>query len=250
MDREEIIFTRYLVDTVDYRIPESEYKVLVYVDSAGCTSCKLQLPKWKELMVYMDSVTGKTIPFLFFIHSNNYWEMRYLLKQDDFNIPICIDTNDELNKLNRFLPYTDFQTFLLDKDNKVIVAGNPVQNLAVKDLYLKQINGQGRVSSGQVGTNASADVNSIDMGSFEKLETKQAVFTLRNTGNKPLVIADIAVTCGCAAVKFDKHPAAPGETLKIVVDMNPKDSGFFNETITVKTNTKEYIKLTIRGQAS
>lgn len=38
---DDIIFTRYISDTVDYRIPDSEYKVLVYVDPLGCTSCKL-----------------------------------------------------------------------------------------------------------------------------------------------------------------------------------------------------------------
>ena len=30
---ENPVFTRQLNDTVDYRIPEAEYKVLVYVDS-------------------------------------------------------------------------------------------------------------------------------------------------------------------------------------------------------------------------
>lgn len=47
---ENSIFTRYLTDTTDYQIPQSEYKVLIYVDSIGCTSCKLQLHKWKELI--------------------------------------------------------------------------------------------------------------------------------------------------------------------------------------------------------
>jgi hypothetical protein len=89
-----------------------------------------------------------------------------------------------------------------------------------------------------------------DTADYRIPESKQAVFTLKNTGSNPLVIINTAVTCGCAAVSFDKHPAAPGETLKVVVDMTPKDSGFFSETITVKTNTKEYIKLTIRGQGS
>lgn len=40
-----LIFTRYLTDTIDFYVPESEYKILVYVDSIGCTSCKLQLYK-------------------------------------------------------------------------------------------------------------------------------------------------------------------------------------------------------------
>jgi hypothetical protein len=144
-----------------------------------------------------------------------------------------------------------FQTFLLDRENKVAVIGNPVHNLAVKELYLKRIGGQNDDSeAGQVKTEATADVTNIDMGSFKPSETKQAVFTIRNTGDKPLAIADVAVTCGCAAVSFDKHPASPGKALRVVVDMTPKDSGFFSETITVKTNTKEYIRLTIRGQAS
>ena len=51
------IFTRYLTDTTDFQIPQSEYKVLVYIDSTGCTSCKLQLHKWKEFIKYTDSVT-------------------------------------------------------------------------------------------------------------------------------------------------------------------------------------------------
>lgn len=54
---ENPIFTRYLTDTTDFQIPQSEYKVLVYIDSTGCTSCKLQLHKWKEFIKYTDSVT-------------------------------------------------------------------------------------------------------------------------------------------------------------------------------------------------
>ena len=37
------VFTLYGKDTVDYSIPQSPYKVLVYVDSSGCVDCKLQL---------------------------------------------------------------------------------------------------------------------------------------------------------------------------------------------------------------
>jgi hypothetical protein len=246
---EKMVFTRYLTDTTDYRIPESEYKVLIYVDSIGCTSCKLQLSKWKKLIAYTDSVTRGNVPFLFFFHSNDYSETRYLLKMDGFDIPVCFDTEDELNRLNRFPSDITFQTFLLDKDNKVAVIGNPIHNLAVKDLYLKHISGQGASSAGQLETDVTVDVSNIDMGTFEKSETKQAVFTLKNTGGNPLIIINTAVTCGCAAVRFDKHPAAPGETLKVVVDMTPKESGFFSETITVKCNTDKPIKLQIRGQA-
>jgi hypothetical protein len=169
------------------------------------------------------------------------------LKVDGFDLPVCIDRKDRLNKLNRFPSDITFQTFLLDRDNKIVVIGNPIHNLAVKELYIKQLKGEG-TPAGQIRTTAAAEVSDIDMGTMKLSETKQAVFTLRNTGNNPLVIADIAVSCGCAAVLYDKHPAASGEALKVVVDMTPKDGGFFSETITVKCNTEQYIKLTIRGQ--
>ena len=68
---ENAVFTRYLTDTTDFQIPQSEYKVLVYVDSTGCTSCKLKLNKWKKLIEYTDSVTQKKVPYLFFIHPQN-----------------------------------------------------------------------------------------------------------------------------------------------------------------------------------
>ena len=104
------VFTRQLSDTVDYRIPETEYKVLVYVDSIGCTSCKLQLPKWKEFITYVDSVSGGQVPFLFFFQSKDNKELRYILKRDNFRLPVCVDSQNEFGKLNRFPSEQMFQS--------------------------------------------------------------------------------------------------------------------------------------------
>ena len=51
------VFTRFVTDTVPYRIPKTDYKVVVFVDSVGCISCKLQLLKWKEFMHEVDSLS-------------------------------------------------------------------------------------------------------------------------------------------------------------------------------------------------
>ena len=133
---ENLIFTRYLIDTTDFQIPQSGYKVLIYVDSMGCTGCKLRLHKWKELIEYTDSATQGKVPFLFFLHSKDTNEIHSLLKYEVFDRPVCIDIDDRINKLNKFPADIRCQTFLLDKDNKVAILGNPVYNTAVKDLYL------------------------------------------------------------------------------------------------------------------
>lgn len=211
---ENLIFTHYLADTTDFRIPQSEYKVLVYVDSIGCTSCKLQLHKWKELIEYIDSITTKDIPFLFFFHPKDYKEIGYLLKRDGFECPVCIDMDDRLNKLNHFPADMTFQTFLLDKENKVTVLGNPVHNTAVKDLYLKRITGKDIPNKKLLKTTTEATQTEIDFGTFDQLEVKEATIEIKNTGENSLVIVDVSTTCGCTAATYDKRPAKPGESLR------------------------------------
>ncbi len=243
---ENLIFTRYLTDTTDYRIPQSEYKVLVYIDSIGCTSCKLQLPKWKELIEYTDSVTQEKIPFLFFFHSKDYKEIRYLLKRDGFDRPVCIDMGDRLNKLNKFPTDMTFQTFLLDKNNKVAALGNPVHNTAIKDLYLKQITGKDSPTKNILKTTAEATQTEIDFGTFDKSEIKQTTFDIKNTGDNPLVIVDVSTTCGCTAATYDKRPAKPGETLRVGIKMTPKDTGFLDEVVTIKYNSMNNLPVKVR----
>ncbi|KKB54443.1 hypothetical protein HMPREF1212_00156 [Parabacteroides sp. HGS0025] len=248
---ENIIFTRYLTDTTDYQIPQSEYKVLVYVDSIGCTSCKLQLHKWKELIDYTDSVTQNKVPFLFFFHPKDAKEIRYLLKRDGFDRPICIDLDDRLNKLNKFPADMTFQTFLLDKNNKVSVLGNPVHNTAVKDLYLKQITGKDNPNKNIPKTIAEASQTEIDFGTFDKSETKETTIEVKNTGDSPLVIVDVSTTCGCTVATYNKRPAKPEETLRVEIKMTPKDTGFFDEVVTIKYNSinNQPVKARIKGNA-
>ena len=61
----EMYFTTMLRDTTYYNL-QSEYKILAYVDSIGCTSCKLQLSQWAKFIAELNSVDIK-IPILFFI---------------------------------------------------------------------------------------------------------------------------------------------------------------------------------------
>lgn len=43
-----------------------------------------------------------------------------------FSYPIIYDYHGTLDSLNQFPKNRIFQTFLLDKDNKVILIGNPI----------------------------------------------------------------------------------------------------------------------------
>jgi hypothetical protein len=115
---------------------DNKYKILLYVDSTGCTKCKLQLHIWKR---YMEEINSKA-DFMFYFHPKTNKEELYLLfSSEEFIQSVYIDNNDSINKLNRFPDNPMFQCFLLDKDNKVTAIGNPVHNLKIWELYKKII---------------------------------------------------------------------------------------------------------------
>ena len=66
-------------------------------------------------------------------------ELELLLESEEFVYPVCIDEEDELNKLNCFPENEGFHTLLLDKENKIVIVGNPIQNMKIKELYLKTL---------------------------------------------------------------------------------------------------------------
>lgn len=230
-----ITFTRFATDTVDYQIPQSDYKVLIYVDSIGCTSCKLQLPKWKELIAYTDSVAGSSIPFLFFFQSKDDKELRYILKQDNFDRPVCIDRNSELNKLNRFPQNITFQTFLLDKENRVVVIGNPIHNLAVKDLYLKQITGIQNKET-LTTTTLEPEKTEYDLGTVLNGTTKEQTITIRNIGTNVFKLKGFTTSCDCTEATCEWKELQPGENGIITVSYKAEQPGDFLRAIDIYGN--------------
>lgn len=136
---EKMTYTRFVEDTVDFDRQKGKYKVFVYVDTTGCTSCKLQLPKWKEFISRVDSMTGNSVPFIFVFQPRHEKKVKSLLKRSHFDYPVCVDTESHFSKLNKFPDNITFHTFLLDKDNKVKVIGNPIHNLSIQDLYVRKI---------------------------------------------------------------------------------------------------------------
>lgn len=243
-------FTIQGKDTVDFDFKGAAYTIVTYIDSVGCTSCKLQLHRWKELVKEVDSLTNGDVPFLFYFHPKDIKELRYLTRRDAFAYPVCFDEKDDFNRLNRFPSEMMFQTFLLDKENRVIALGNPIQNPKVKELYLNLIKGMGESTSKERVTTVSINSTVIDFGSFPKEEKQERSFILTNTGNGLLVIRDIVTSCGCTKVEYSKEPVRPGETLEVKVIYEAEQAEHFNKTVTVYYNSKNSpLRLTVKGDS-
>ena len=244
------VFTVQGKDTVDFEFLHADYKVVTYIDSVGCTSCKLQLLRWKELLAEVDSLTEESVPFLFYFHPKDMKELRYLTRRDRFTYPVCFDEKDEFNRLNQFPKEMMLQTFLLDKDNKVLAIGNPVLNPKVKELYVSLITGRKENRSLENVTQVSVNQSVVDFGQFSMSEKKSHRFGLTNAGNNLLVVQDVVTSCSCTKVEYSKKPVRPGETLEVKVSYEAEEAGRFNKTVTVYCNAgNSPVRLTIKGES-
>lgn len=250
----DLVFTVEGVDTIiDEKEKHYEYTVVYYVDSVGCTSCKLQLPLWKAFIRDVEKFTPSTVGIRLILCPKDLNDLLYTLKYHNFKYPVCIDLDDSFNKVNHLSSIPDFQTFLLDKDNRIVAIGNPIHNAKIKELFLKIIGGETSAFIGNMSkvlTTVRINDKSADMGTFDWKQKQVIAFTLTNTGDNPLVIESIDTSCGCTSVEYEEEPGRPGENITLQVTYNAEKPGRFYKTITVFCNAeKSPIKLTVSGNA-
>lgn len=84
---------------------------------------------------------------------------------------------------------------------------------------------------------------SIDFGNITQGDKVEHNFIFENTGDTPLVISNVAVTCGCTAPSWPKTPIAPGEKgeMKVIFNSSGK-MGSQNSVVRVYSNAAEPIE--------
>ena len=86
-----------------------------------------------------------------------------------------------------------------------------------------------------------------DFGEIHQGDKVEHVFTFENTGNEPLIISNVQVTCGCTASDWPKDPIAPGQESSMTIKFNSTGKmGMQNKVITIISNaTNPNNRLTI-----
>lgn len=140
-----------------------------------------------------------------------------------------------------------FHAFLLDRNFRVLVVGDPMRNLEIRNLYLKHILGM-QPDWVKLETTAIVDDPIKDVGEITGNKPVRHSFKIRNTGLSPLIVTDVATTCGCMQYEYDKKPVDSGKELIFTLIYTPKHSGFFSETVLVRCNTNKAIKIILKGK--
>ena len=245
-----------IADSIEeYDFNHAQYAVISYVDSSGCIDCRLNLPKWTEFANMLDSVSGYTIPILFIFNPKDKRYLIKLLKRVHFSYPVCIDEEDDFNKLNHFPDDMNFQTFLIDKTHKVIAIGNPILNPGVGNLYVNIIQNKSFIDNNsmrniKIETQIIVDKSMMTFNTFDWHKEQKTFFTLKNIGNKPLFIQDVTTSCGCTTVTYSREPVQPDKEIVLEVSYKAEHPGHFNKTISVYCNAETSpLVLQINGNA-
>lgn len=123
--------------------PDSfDYKLIVFSDSTECSPCVLKtLFKWKEFKNKAELVNNKFAVFFIFSPPKQDEDFLYLsLRGNALRNQMFFDNEYLFRRSNPSIPDDKaFHTFLLDKNNNVILVGNPIENEKIKELMLKEI---------------------------------------------------------------------------------------------------------------
>ncbi|MEB2779901.1 DUF1573 domain-containing protein [Algoriphagus sp. C2-6-M1] len=84
---------------------------------------------------------------------------------------------------------------------------------------------------------------SIDFGDITQGDKVEHTFLLTNTGSAPLIISNVAATCGCTVPSWPKDPIAPGKSSEIKVSFNSAGKmGKQNSVVRIYSNASEPIE--------
>ena len=115
-----------------------QLKIVVYSDSSNCNACNIQFPAW-EIRYQELSHKKDNVGLIFIINTGNIIDMELSAKAVNAPGLRLYDTQGVFKKDNKISDNVNLHAFLLDKDNHVILVGNPMTNHQILALYKKAI---------------------------------------------------------------------------------------------------------------
>lgn len=124
-----------------YLTKKADYQILVFVDSAECTPCYASHHgEWegilKECRKYTPSITLSII-----IESREIsMDVKEKFLASDFGKTIFIDKTGVFRKRNPVFPESNIMhVLLLDKNNQMVLVGNPLNNEKIEELLYAKL---------------------------------------------------------------------------------------------------------------
>ena len=203
---------------VDYDFDAADFKIVTYVDSSGCTNCRMKLKDWEKVIDGFKSSPDVDVSFLMIVDSDKREEIERIVKDNDFHHPVAIDSAGLFKKANPLPSKPEHQTFLLDADNKVIALGNPVYNPKIRELYARLIFDSTDDEKILEDVEEQICKNPVrGIGVVSRGDTINKRFRFLNDTESDLTLQEITPSCHCVSAKVDWKVLKSGEYADIEI---------------------------------
>lgn len=191
-----------------------DFRIINFIDSSGCTSCKLKLPVWDKLIKELKAINDVDVEVMTIVDTRNSRDLQYILQRDNFAYPVAIDQAGLFNKENDLPQEAMFNTFLIDKDNNVVAIGNPVINPKIRDLYKKIIINDSGVNPTESDNHDIRLVvePSQSLGAVDKDTQLSVRYAVINNTDQRYTVQEIVPSCDCISATCDQSELLPGQS--------------------------------------
>ena len=98
---------------------------------------------------------------------------------------------------------------------------------------------------------ATFEAQNFDFGKIKQGTPVTHEFKFTNSGKVPMIITNVAASCGCTTPDWSKEPIAPGQKGFIKATYNAASVGAFNKAVTVTANIPNgTVQLFIKGEVA
>ena len=217
---------------------EADFKIIVYIDSAGCTTCKMRMTLWNEIMAEFKALTSLDIQLVMILNTQPTEEYFEVIKDREFNHPVCFDPENSFAAHNSLPDNSKYHSFLLNSNDSIIAIGNPAENPKIKELYKKIIISDEKFVN---PPKTLCENNSRTIGVVHNDATYRQKFLLKNENDSLLTIQDIIPSCDCLQISVSSDSIISGDEVLMTVHYTPHaaSSGSFSQYLDVYFNERE-----------
>ena len=118
-------------------LPQNKLKLIVYINGE-CGACMEQFIQWNQIIEQLANQGDVNI--VFYVRAMDAYAIVPHLRSLDFKHPFFIDPQSDILYLNHIPENKRLaHTFLLDKNNEIVLVGSPINNPKLLELYKQQI---------------------------------------------------------------------------------------------------------------
>lgn len=207
---------RIIDETVDPGLAGNDYTIVTYLDSTGCTECRMKLPVWDNIINEFKRNPDISVGFLMILDSDRREEISRVLRKNNFLHPVTIDSLGVFRNANSLPEDSRFHTFLLDSERKVIAIGNPVFNPKIREFFHRSIKEDSGIDTAIKDAGiCSAPARSA--GAVASGDTLRLTFRLKNPLDKEIRLQEAVPSCGCVSVSTSSDRIEPAKFMTVTV---------------------------------